>query len=111
MAKQTTVTLIDDLDGKSAADETVSFSLDGIAYEIDLTTANATKLRATLASYVAAARKAGRSAAAPARSARKASSDGPSADTIRTWAKSVGLAVNERGRISAELHQAFAKAH
>lgn len=110
MAKQTTVTLIDDIDGKSAADETVTFSLDGTAYEIDLTTANAAKLRAALASYVSAARKAGRPVATT-RSARKATSDGPSAETIRTWAKSVGLAVNERGRISAELHEAFAKTH
>ena len=101
---------IDGLDGNSLADESVTFSLDGNAYEIDLTTANASKLRAAVVSYISAARKVG-PAAAPARSSRKALADGSSAETIRAWAKFVGVAVNEQGRISAELHEAYAKAH
>lgn len=48
MAKKVTVTLIDDYDGKSKADETVQFSIDGVAYEIDLSTLNAGKLRGAL---------------------------------------------------------------
>ncbi|WP_224390256.1 Lsr2 family protein, partial [Pseudonocardia sp. ICBG1293] len=54
MAQQTTITLVDDLDG-TEADEQVEFSVDGRAYEIDLSTKNAEKLRESLAPYVAAA--------------------------------------------------------
>src|ERR1700730_15744775 len=48
MAKKVTVSFVDDLDGKTAADETVAFTLDGVAYEIDLATKNDKKLRAAL---------------------------------------------------------------
>lgn len=34
MARQVVVTLIDDYDGISSAEETVTFGLDGVAYEI-----------------------------------------------------------------------------
>jgi Lsr2 len=40
MAKKVTVPFVDDLDGTAAADETVAFTLDGVAYEIDLSTKN-----------------------------------------------------------------------
>jgi hypothetical protein len=40
MAKTVTVPFVDDLDGTAAADETVAFTLDGVAYEIDLSTKN-----------------------------------------------------------------------
>ena len=36
MAQKTVVSLIDDLDGESEADETVEYALDGVTYEIDL---------------------------------------------------------------------------
>lgn len=55
MAKKVTVTLVDDFDGSGAADETVEFGLDGVTYEIDLSTKNATKLRGDLKQWVAAA--------------------------------------------------------
>ncbi|MBN9376412.1 MAG: Lsr2 family protein, partial [Cellulomonas sp.] len=42
MAQKVQVLLVDDLDG-GTADETVTFALDGISYEIDLTTENAAK--------------------------------------------------------------------
>ncbi len=45
MAKKVTVTLVDDVDGEAAADESVEFSIDGVTYEIDLSSKNAEKLR------------------------------------------------------------------
>ena len=45
MAKKVTVTLVDDFDGEGPADETVEFSIDGVNYEIDLSSKNAQKLR------------------------------------------------------------------
>jgi hypothetical protein len=59
MATKVITTLIDDIDG-GEADETVSFGIDGVGYEIDLTGANAAVLREVLAPYIAAARKASR---------------------------------------------------
>ena len=65
VAQKTVVTLVDDLDG-GEADETVSFGLDGSTYEIDLSSANAGKLRDALATYVGSARRSGRASGAGA---------------------------------------------
>ena len=51
MAKETLTRLVDDLDG-SPAQETVKFGLDGLLYDIDLSSKNAKKLRTELAAYV-----------------------------------------------------------
>ena len=45
MAQKVQVVLVDDLDG-GHADETVTFSLDGVSYEIDLSHENAAAMRA-----------------------------------------------------------------
>ena len=58
MAQKVTVLLVDDIDGGSA-DETVSFSLDGVSYEIDLSSKNASAFRDALAQYVGTARRVG----------------------------------------------------
>ena len=57
MAKTVTVNLIDDIDG-SCADETVTFSFDGVSYEIDLGCHNAIKLRSELNAWAQAGRPA-----------------------------------------------------
>ncbi|WP_407661760.1 histone-like nucleoid-structuring protein Lsr2 [Mycolicibacterium neworleansense] len=59
MAKKVTVTLVDDFDGEATADETVEFGLDGVTYEIDLSSKNATKLRNDLKQWVEAGRRVG----------------------------------------------------
>lgn len=102
MAQRVQVILVDDVDG-GRADETVSFSLDGTRYEIDLSTARAKELRADLQRWVEKARRVG----AKPRAASRAGKSGDVA-AIRAWAKAKGLAVNERGRISAEVRQAYA---
>ena len=53
------VVLQDDINGSEPA-KTVHFSLDGKAYEIDLSEQNAAALRDTLAPWIAAARRATR---------------------------------------------------
>jgi hypothetical protein len=102
MAQKVQVLLVDDLDG-GEADETVSFALDGATYEIDLSSANAKKLRDSLQPFVDHARKAG---AGRRRRARGASSRERSAD-IRAWAKARGIKVNERGRIPASVVERY----
>jgi hypothetical protein len=103
MAQKVQVVLIDDVDG-GHADETVSFALDGVSYEIDLSAARARELRSTFEAWVARARRVG---ARSTRGTRPGRSSGDVA-TIRAWAKSNGVAVNERGRISAEVRRAYA---
>ena len=56
MAQRVQIILEDDYDG-GEADETVSFSLDGAEYEIDLSSANAAELRNALAPWLSHARK------------------------------------------------------
>lgn len=109
MAQKVQVLLVDDIDG-GTADETVSFALDGVSYEIDLSTTHAVELRDALANWVGHARKlGGRSSAGRAGVSRpRRSSD---AGLVRAWAKENGYEVSERGRISAEIRQAYDTAH
>lgn len=108
MARQTIVQLIDDIDGKPAK-ETVTFSLDGVGYEIDLNAKNANKLRKIFTPYVGKARKI--SARRPGRSARRVGArstrDRDRATQIRAWAKQHGIDVNERGRIPSRIAEAY----
>jgi hypothetical protein len=104
------VRLIDDLDGE-VADETVEFGLDGKSFEIDLSKGNAGRLRDALAEYVAAARKSGgarrRSAAAAATPPRRPTIDREQNQAIRDWARKRGMKVSDRGRIPAEVLEAY----
>lgn len=109
MAQRVQVILEDDIDG-GKADETVLFSLDGVSYEIDLSAKNANKLRDALALYVGSGRKVGgRRRKGGARSA-PAKSAGSSAE-IREWARNNGWDIPERGRIAAEVREAYDAAH
>ena|SRR5829696_6101700 len=111
MAQKVEVLLIDDLTG-GTADETVSFSLDGVQYEIDLSTTNAGKLRDEVAQFVRAARKTGgrRGGRGGGRNGRKGASDGTSTREVRAWARQQGIEVNERGRIPADVMVKFEEA-
>ncbi len=112
MTKRVIVELIDDLDSSKTADETVSFAIDGVEYEIDLSTDNADSLRGALADYINAGRR-----TTPGR--RKASSAPASTPTrsseqtqaMRDWGNANGFKVSSRGRIPGEVVAAFNAAH
>ena len=113
MAKQTTVTLIDDIDG-SEADESVEFTIDGKSYEIDLSSANSARLRDALAPFIAAARRSGgrrsgSASAAPAPS--RPSTDRELNQAIREWAVKEGMKISERGRIPSTVLEAYHASH
>jgi hypothetical protein len=111
MATQTTVMLVDDLDG-SEADEQVKFMVDGKTYEIDLSSRNSKKLREALAPFVAAARRSGGRARSGAGGAvARATSDREQNQAIREWAQQQGLKISERGRIPASVLDAYRAAH
>lgn len=115
MAQKVQVVLIDDIDGGEAA-ETVTFGLDGVTYEIDLSDEHAAQLRDAFATWVANGRRVtGRSSSRPAtrRSAPSGRSASGTADpaAIRAWARENGHTVNERGRISADVVAAYEAAN
>ena len=108
MAQITEVRLLDDLDGGEAA-ESVSFSLDGKSYEIDLSEKHAAALRDAFAPFVSSARRAGGTTAAAARPRMSTRAGRPRAETaaIREWASANGMEVSARGRISSTVLEAY----
>ncbi|GAA2493223.1 Lsr2 family protein [Streptomyces sp. NPDC059506] len=104
MAQRVVVTLSDDLDGGEAA-ETVTFGIDGRSYEIDLSAANADRLRDVLNPYVEAGRRRSRSGKAYRRT-----SVAPDPAAVRAWALSNGMEVPPRGRIPKRIYEAFESA-
>ena len=105
MAQRVQIILEDDYDG-GTAEETVTFALDGAEYEIDLSSKNATGLREALAPWVAHARKIG----GRRKRATKAANAASTSD-IRAWALANGHDVSSRGRVSADVREAYEKAH
>ena len=112
MAQRVQVVLEDDVDGGEAS-ETVLFGLDGVNYEIDLNDDNAGKLRDALATWVGHARRSGgRKASGGGRKASAGSSAKRSdLSEVREWARSNGYEVSDRGRVSAQVQEAYDKAH
>jgi len=105
MTKSVSVVITDDLDGSEGA-RTVTFSFDGVPYEIDLVEVNRVKLEEALAPFIAAARRA-------RRGERRTTSRTRPADrtAVRAWARGAGLAVSDRGRISAEVMRQYEAAN
>ncbi len=110
MAQIKEVRLVDDLDGDQA-DETVEFAIDGKSYEIDLSGANAGKLRDAVAEFVASARRItgrrGRGSAAVAAAPRRPAIDREQNQAIREWARKRDMKVSDRGRIPSEVLEAY----
>lgn len=108
MATRTIVMLLSDLSGGDA-DETVTFGLDKVTYEVDLTKDEAARLREALKEYVEVARRVGNTTRSPGRRSTVA----PSATTpeeraaIRAWAKENGYRAPERGRLPAATVEAY----
>jgi hypothetical protein len=108
MAKKVTVTLVDDFDGEGPADETVEFSVDGASYEIDLSARNAQKLRDQFTPWIEAGRRVGgRRRGRPGGSGGRGGIDREQSAAIREWARRNGHKVSTRGRIPAEVIEAF----
>ena len=111
MAKTVVTQIIDDLDG-SMGGETITFSYRGTNYEIDLGRKNASAFDKLMKPYVDAGRKVtsargGRRSSNNGRRSRSASDLG----AIREWARAQGYQVSDRGRISANIMDAYNAAH
>lgn len=121
VASRTITRLMDDISGKEIAEgqgETITFSIDGVTHEIDLDAKSAAKMRETFQFYVDHGRRVGgrRStggAPSAARSGGRTATnrDPRQAKAIREWAKTNGVTVSERGRISSSVVAAYEAAH
>jgi len=118
MARRIVHQLVDDLDGTLldvGSGETVLFSLDGVAYEIDLADANAVALRDALQPYIAAGRRiSGGRGGAPTSSgggSHRRRTGQQDYAPIRAWAKDNGYTVSDRGRVPASVVEAYEAAH
>ena len=98
---KTVESFTDDLDG-TAAVETVSFSIDGVSYEIDLNRRNAKKIRADLGAWAQLGRKSVRATGRGARRRKSAAAPNESA-AVRAWAAENNVTVSARGRIPADI--------
>ena len=100
----TVVEMTDDIDG-GKAEQTVRFAFDGHHYEIDLSKKNATALSKALKPYVDSARKV-RASRARVGTTRRSSQQVNLTD-VRTWARTNGYDISDRGRIPAAVMEAY----
>jgi hypothetical protein len=108
MAQRIVTELTDDTNGKPA-DETVTFGLDGREYAIDLTSRNAAALRKAFDVYVKNGRRVGgrRTRGSGSSSPSHSSSNGADTRSVREWASKNGFQVSARGRIPANVVEAY----
>lgn len=101
MAQKIQTIFVDDIDG-GEAEGTVRFALDGINYEIDLSSKHSNELRTTLSKFTGHARKVGGTRRAARRAGRGNAS---TVDTrkVREWAKKQGIEIKDRGRVPANV--------
>ena len=108
MAKQTQVIYVSDLSGESLGEDvvTIAFGYRGKQYTIDLSPDEATEFDKVISPYVEVAAE-----TVGVRETKTVKKVGPDAKTVRAWAKSQGMQVNERGRVDAKIIEAFEAAH
>ena len=114
MAQKVEVVLTCDLDdGDTPAVDTVVFGYEGANYEFELCQAHLDEYHNAMQGFVTAARRAGsagrRGAAGAARAARPAGNPSELAQ-VREWARNNGYEVSDRGRIPAQVREAFDRA-
>jgi len=98
-------TLVDDIDGTEAT-TTVTFSVSGVEYTIDLNDKNLAKFEKATAPFIEHAQRVGGRRHRGATVTKLPSN----AKTVRSWAQANGYAIPDRGRIPGEILAAYAAA-
>lgn len=110
MAQRTQIITISDISRVEVVDgESIPFSFRGVDYVIDLTAEEAKEFDEALALYTGHAQRVGGRKQRPGSGG--ASPDREQLAKIREWAKDHGYHVAERGRIKAEVLDAYEAAH
>lgn len=110
MAKKVIVELFDDIDDTPIPEgtgESISFSLDGVEYSIDLNDVNAAAFRELLAPYIDNAERIG---GRQRRSRGRAAAGRADTQAIRAWARDQGMQISDRGRIPGDIEAAYREA-
>ena len=105
--------LIDDLDESEGA-ETITYTVNGQDYEIDLSEENAQRFYDVLGPYIEKSRRVQRQAAPTPRRGDRRRSSGSGRDDIpqiRAWAEANDYKVSGRGRIKKDVIDAYDQAH
>ncbi|WP_411130360.1 histone-like nucleoid-structuring protein Lsr2 [Streptomyces sp. x-19] len=111
MAQKVVTIYTDDLTGEESPEAaTHSIAIDGVKYEIDLGPDSYDKMLEALAPFTRAGRRVRGSRKAGGRTDTAVSS-GVDTAKIRAWAKENDYDVNDRGRVPAEIREAYTKAH
>ncbi|MCB5907134.1 histone-like nucleoid-structuring protein Lsr2 [Streptomyces pinistramenti] len=106
MAQKVITIYTDDLTGEESSEAaTHTLSLDGVTYELDLGPDSYDRLLEAMAPFTKVGRRTGK-----ARKPRNASASSEDTAAIRAWAKENGYNVNDRGRVPADIREAYAKA-
>lgn len=109
MAQHFQTRYIDDLDGTDLGEtaNTLSFAFDGKDYAIDLSDENAETFRQVIAPYIEAGR---RVTGTRTKTTRTRSTSG-NTKAVRQWARANGYDVSDRGRIPANVMDAYTAAN
>ena len=110
MAKKQITQLIDDLDEtviEDGAGASIRFSIEGRSYDIDLSEQNAQKLRDVLAPFVEAARPVSATAVTDRSRAKRGVDKRTDLASVRQWAYDNGYTVSARGRVPADVLEAY----
>lgn len=111
------VELVDDIDGTVFGDgdggENITFSVNGVDYEIDLKDKHASKFHKQIGFFIEHATRVGGRKRPSIRPTAGSGSSRKSEETqrIREWAAEQGYAISSRGRIPTDVEQAFHDAH
>lgn len=118
MAQRVQVLLVCDMhDDDTPGTETVAFSVDGTAYQIDVCDKHAKEMRDSFAPYVGNARRGGsanrapRGRAATGQPRTRGGGDRQRTAEIRRWAREQGRQVPDRGRLPASIVEEYEKVH
>ncbi|MBM9504016.1 histone-like nucleoid-structuring protein Lsr2 [Actinacidiphila acididurans] len=117
MAQKVVTLYTDDLTGEESTEiDTYTILVNGAGVEIDLTPESHDRLMEALSPFLhaqGARRVRGTSTGAVRRTRGPATASPKGADSsaIRAWAKEQGYEVNDRGRVSATVREAYEKAH
>lgn len=113
MAQKTQVVLTDDVDGTEAT-QTITFAFQGVSYEIDLNDDHASALEESFSDWISSARRINEPRGGKTRRASAGASapgGGRDLNDVRSWLRSNGHEVADRGRVSQALLEEYDKAH
>ena len=115
MAQKVEVVLTCDLDaGDTPAVDTVAFGYDGVAYEFELCQQHLDEYHRVMQGFAGAARRSGpgsrRAGSGGGSKSSRAAGNPSELAQVREWARANGYEVNDRGRIPAQVRDAYDRA-